>query len=380
MLELLFFLAVAVIVYVFIGYPLLARLLSSLRSQPVGKEPIEPLVTILIAAFNEAGVIGETLKDKLDLDYPKDKLDVIVISDGSTDGTDEIVMRYADQPVKLLRQVPRAGKTSALNMAVPLAKGEVLVFSDANSRYESQSLRRLVRNFADPKVGYVTGKMIYTNPDGTAIGDGCTAYMRYENALRKTETRLGSVVGVDGGIDAVRKEIYQPMRPDQLPDFVLPLKVVEKGYRVVYEPEAVLKENALGATEDEYRMRVRVTLRALWALSDMKHLLSLRQYGLFALQLWSHKLLRYMSFAFLAAAFVTNLLLWPVHVVYRVFAVVQLAAYSVFLLQLLAERAGVHVFISRFLHYFLLLNVASAHAFYKFVRGQKQVTWTPRKG
>ena len=138
--------------------------------------------------------------------------------------------------VHLIRQEPRAGKTLALNLAVGRAKGEIIVFSDANSSYSPDALRCLVENFNDPEVGYVTGKMIYTNPDGSPVGDGCTAYMKYENFLRTLETRIGSMVGVDGGIDAVRKSLYRPMNPDQLPDFVLPLRVVEQGFRVVYEP------------------------------------------------------------------------------------------------------------------------------------------------
>ena len=151
-------------------------------------------------------------------------------------------------------------------MAVPLASGEIIVFSDANSLYAPDALRRLLANFADEEVGYVTGRMIYANPDGAPIGEGCSAYMKYENALRLIETRLGSIVGVDGGIDAVRKVLYRPMNAEQLPDFVLPLKVVEQGYRVVYEPEALLWESSLNEAADEYRMRVRVSLRAFWAL------------------------------------------------------------------------------------------------------------------
>jgi len=240
--------------------------------------------------------------------------------------------------VRLIRQEPRAGKTSALNIAVPEARGEILIFSDANSIYEQNVLRELADNFNDPSVGYVTGKMIYTNADGTPSGDGCTAYMKYENRLRSWETSLGSIVGVDGGIDAVRKELYQPMNPDQLPDFVLPLKVVAQGYRVVYEPEAILKESSLATAKDEYKMRVRVALRALWGMWDMHHLLTLSPSFLpplsrsdareatpshlpplsrsdapeatpshlptfppsilYAWQLWSHKVLRYLCFIF----------------------------------------------------------------------------------
>ena len=193
----------------------------------------------------------------------------------------------------LLRQEPRAGKTSALNMAVPNATGEILVFSDANSLYASNALRKLVQNFCDKEVGYVTGKMIYTNSEDSTTGDGCTAYMKYENFLRRVETKAGSIVGVDGGIDAVRKEFYKSMNPDQLPDFVLPLKVIDQGYRVVYEPEAILKEPSLKAPKDEYKMRVRVSLRALWALWDMCHLPTLAPSHLLSYTLGNSGLIRF---------------------------------------------------------------------------------------
>jgi cellulose synthase/poly-beta-1,6-N-acetylglucosamine synthase-like glycosyltransferase len=399
-LKIIFFFSLFMIFYVYLGYPILVFIFGLFKNKKVLKGSYEPYVTILIAAYNEEDNIEATLKNKLALDYPKDKFDIIVISDESTDRTDEIVRQYSSQNVKLLRQEPRAGKTSALNMTVPEAKGDILVFSDANSIYAPDALKKLLRNFKDPSVGYVTGKMIYTNPDGSTIGDGCTTYMKYENFLRQFETRIGSVVGVDGGIDAIRKSLYISMNPDQLPDFVLPLKVVEQGYRVVYEREAILKEPTLKAPKDEYKMRVRVSLRALWALSDMRHLLTftrsssslssssgtpshLRTFApsfLYSLQLWSHKVLRYLCFAFLIIAYFTNLLLWPYGTFYKVFFILQNLAYIAAIVSPLLEKK---MFLAKLFYlprYYVLLNLASAHAFIKFVLRQKQVLWAPRKG
>lgn len=382
MLKILFFFSLIMIFYVYLGYPLSTFILSSVRNKKVRKlsGSERPLVTILIAAFNEEDCIENTLQNKLDLDYPKDKLEIIVISDESTDKTDVLVEKYQSQGVKLLRQVPRAGKTSALNMAVPHAKGDILVFSDANSIYEKDALNHLTKNFADEQVGYVTGKMIYTNPDGSTIGDGCSAYMKYENFLREFETGIGSVVGVDGGVDAVRKKLYQPMNADQLPDFVLPLKVVDQGYRVVYEPQAILKEPSLKDPGDEYRMRVRVSLRALWALYDMRHLLSFSKSGLFSWQLWSHKVLRYLCFVFLLTAYFSNFYLITQGFLYKTMFVLQSLAYVSASVSPAIEKLGYPSRILYFIHYFVILNLASAHAFVKFIRGQKMVTWTPRKG
>ena len=380
MVPFLFFISICVTVYVYAGYPVMIFIVSLLRRKDVKKAFIEPHVTILIAAYNEDAHIGETIQNKLALDYPKDKLEIIVVSDESTDDTDKIVEGFHEENVRLIRQVPRAGKTSALNLAVPHAQGSLLVFSDANSLYAADALKNLVRNFNDPGVGYVTGKMIYTNPDGSTIGDGCSAYMKYENWLRKYETRVESVVGVDGGIDAVRKALYQPMNSDQLPDFVLPLKVVDQGYRVVYESEAILKEPSLKDPQDEYRMRVRVSLRALWALHDMRHLLFFSSFGIFAWQLWSHKVLRYMCFLFLLVAYISNFFLWPVGWIYKVFFVLQTIAYLGALGSPYLEKRGHPSRLFYFLYYFALLNIASAHAFFKFIKKEKMVTWTPRKG
>ena len=188
-LQVLFFISLFMVLYVYMGYPCLAAFLSVFINRPVRKSDFTPQVTILIAAHNEQECIRQTIENKLSLDYPADKIEIIVVSDGSTDKTDEIVKDFASKGVKFLRQKPRAGKTSAINMAVREATGEILVFSDANSIYAPDALKKLVQNFADPDVGYVTGKMIYTNPDGSPIGDGCTAYMKYENCLRRIETQ-----------------------------------------------------------------------------------------------------------------------------------------------------------------------------------------------
>jgi cellulose synthase/poly-beta-1,6-N-acetylglucosamine synthase-like glycosyltransferase len=380
MVSFLFFMSIAIILYVYFGFPLIAATLSVFFNRKIDKKPITPVVTVLIAAYNEREAVAATVRNKLEQDYPADRLDILVVSDGSTDGTDEVVSAFKDSRVRLLRQEPRAGKTSALNLAVPEVRGSIIVFSDANSIYEPDAIRQLVANFADTEVGYVTGKMIYTKPDGSTIGDGCSAYMKYENVLRKIETRLGSVVGVDGGIDGVRKQLYQPMDSDQLPDFVLPLKVVEQGYRVVYEPKAILRESALKEASDEYRMRVRVSLRAIWALFYMRRLLVLKSNMTFSWQLWSHKALRYSCFIFLITAFFSNLLLVNKNWIYLVAFFLQVCCYIGALLAQKFEQMGKRIAILTFLQYFLLLNAAAAHAFIKFLVGKKQVLWTPRKG
>jgi cellulose synthase/poly-beta-1,6-N-acetylglucosamine synthase-like glycosyltransferase len=313
----------------------------------------------------------------LALNYPAERLEVIVVSDGSDDGTDVAVTGIGDDRVRLLRQEPRAGKSSALNLGLTAARGEIIVFADANSLYAPSALCKLVSAFADPDVGYVTGRMVYKAADGSPTGEGCSSYMRFENRLRRWETRLGSIVGTDGGIDAVRRQLFQPLRPDQLPDFALPLSVFEKGYRVIYEPEALLYEDALTTAADEYRMRVRVCLRAWHTLKEKASLLKPWRFGLFSWQLFSHKWLRYLAAFFQMTALLVNALLAFSSPFWRVVLLLQALFYGLALLgHLLRERRLPRLVM--WAYYLCLVNLAAAVAFCRFVQGRQQVLWAPR--
>lgn len=375
-----FWLSLALLFYIYAGYPVLVWLFGRLRPgtptlTPTGSE--QPTVTVLIAAYNEARHIEQTVRNKLTQDYPPEKLEVIVVSDESTDGTDQIVETIEDVRVRLVRQQPRAGKTSGLNLIAPLARGEVLVFSDANSFYQPDTIAELVKPLQDPSVGYVTGRMLYRAPDGSTTGEGCSSYMRYENQLRAWETRLGSIVGVDGGVDAMRRRLWQPMRADQLPDFVAPLNVREQGYRVVYQPTARLYEDALAETSDEFRMRVRVSLRAWWALKDKAILLNPLRFGVFAWQLWSHKTLRYLAPFFQLCALLSNLVLAPRGGIWPVLLVLQVLFYGVAIAAHRHRQRRLPAPVTA-AYYLCVLNLASALAFVQFLRGKKQVIWQPR--
>jgi len=377
---LLFWLCTLSVIYIYVGYPVLLRFLPKntldIRDELIPK----PAITVLIPAFNEAKVIEATIRNKLSQNYPAHLINIIVISDESEDGTDEIVKKISaeDARVSLIRQSPRQGKTSGLNLAMQEAKGEIIIFSDANSHYDIDAINNLVNCFKDPAVGYVTGKMIYVNSDGSITGDGCSAYMKYENHMRALETEVASVVGVDGGVDAIRKELYQPMNADQLPDFVLPLKVVTQGKRVVYCEKALLNEEALSNSQSEFRMRVRVSLRAYWAMWDMKHLFNPFKYGLFSLQITSHKLLRYLAFIPLLLAFVSNGLITGAGSFYALSFIIQVAFYGAAAFVTLNDGTK-----NRWLglaNYFCLINIASAMACLKFLKGEKIVLWKPRVG
>lgn len=381
MLEIIFLASLFTIFYCYILYPFILRILSIFYHLPVKLLTITPTVSIVISAYNEASVIKKNIENKLKLNYPRNKLEIIVVSDASDDGTDEVVKEFIKDGVIFIRQETRQGKTAALNKAVAVAKGELICFADANSIWEENALINIVRNFSDVSVGYVTGKMIYINSEGNIIGDGCSTYMKYENMLRKLETQVGSIIGVDGGIDAVRKVLYEPMNPAMLPDFILPLKVTEKGYRVIYEPEAILKEVSLDNTKDEFKMRVRVILRSLHALWHMKHILNPFKFKVFAWQLFSHKLLRYFVWLFMLSAFILNILLHNYGQIYRLMLYPQIIFYLLVVIGYIFEKKNKKINrLTYTAYYFFLVNLSSAVAFFKFLKGENTVIWQPRKG
>lgn len=375
-----FWVSLGVLVYIYLGYPILIWLISRGRKTPSGEVTFTPSVTLIIPAYNEERHIAETVRNKLELDYPKSRLEIVVVSDGSTDRTDALVEQFATDGVRLIRQKCRQGKTVALNAAVGEAQGEVVVFADANSLYGRDALRYLMSHFADANVGYVTGRMAYVHPDGSGIGHGCSTYMYYEDIIRKAETSAGSLVGVNGGIDAIRKSLYVLMQADDQPDFVLPLRVIERGYRVVFEPRAILHENALERPGDEYKMRVRVALRALNTIRQMKHLLNPFRYGIFAWQLFSHKVLRYAAFLLLLASLAANVSLLGQGMVYDLSLAAQGSFYVCAAWGWFLERKGKKTRLTSIPFYFCLGNVACAHAFVKMLLGERQAIWTPRLG
>ena len=381
--ETAFWVCLALVAYTYAGYPAMVFVFARLMNRAVKKADIEPRVTLVISAYNEEREILNTVENKLAQDYPAQRLEVIVISDGSSDNTDRIVAELAsrhDGRLRLLRQEPRQGKTSALNLALRHSAADIVLFADANSMYAPKAVRSLVRSFADPSVGYVTGRMVYVNPGRAGIGEGSGSYISYENVLRAMETRLGSIVGVNGGIDAIRREAYVPMSPDQLPDFVLPLTVVEQGKRVVYEPDAVLREQALAGAAQEFRMRVRVSLRSLWSLYDKRALLNPLRYPLFAWQLVSHKILRYAAFLPLSGLLLFNAAIAGLHPLYGAFLALQVTAYALAVLGHFIRRAPAMAAPLLVPYYFVILNGACIVAFWMFLNGRRMALWTPRQG
>ena len=375
--QVIFWTATGLILYVYAGYPLVLKLLRSLSGErPVGVEDIEPKVTQIISAFNEEDVLREKIENSLALDYPRDKLEVLVISDASDDATDDIAKSFADDGVVLHRMEERGGKTLGLNKAAEIASGEILVFSDANAMYAPDAIRKLIRNFGDAEVGAVIGESTYEDSDNTADKSE-SAYWRYELAIKKLESQIGSVVGGDGAIYAIRKEHYRPMSADALSDFVNPLQIIEQGLRCVYEPEAVSSEDAAGSFDKEFRRKVRIVNRAWRAMTTMWRVLNPFRFGKFSWQLLSHKVLRWLVPFFMLIAFVTNAMVFALHDFYQITFYIQLVFYLLAIVGSYFYRRGPLNVVLHIPFYFCLVNVASARAIVEhYWGGATYTTWS----
>jgi cellulose synthase/poly-beta-1,6-N-acetylglucosamine synthase-like glycosyltransferase len=373
----LFIISVTLIVYTYIGYPALLWALSRLFGRPLRKAAITPKLSIIIAAYNEESDMARKLDETLALDYPKERLEIVVASDCSTDGTDEIVRAYGAQGVILHRRPQRLGKTSAQNHAVSVSSGEILVFSDATTHYQTDTLRKLVRGFADPQVGAVTGNVVYVDHNATDVGLGARSYWGYEFFIKQCESNLGSLLGVCGCLYAVRRSSYARLDEDMSSDFVIASEIYKQGLRTVYEPQAISSEDTNKRGGAEFRMRVRIIEQTMSALSRYRALLNPFKHGLYALQMISHKVMRYVVPFLLLIAFDANALLVSHGSFFRQLFVVQALFYCAALAGWLSETLGIRLGRLAIPYYFVLANAASLVAFLKFVGGQSHVTWEP---
>jgi cellulose synthase/poly-beta-1,6-N-acetylglucosamine synthase-like glycosyltransferase len=372
-----FLTSLGLIAYTYVGYPAVLYVLARLFGQRTRKAEMTPRLSIIIAAYNEESDIARKLEETLALDYPKDKLEIIVASDCSADRTDEIVRGFAGQGVILHRRPQRLGKTSAQNHAVPVSSGEILIFSDATTRYEPDALRKLVRNFVDPKVGAVTGNVVYVDRSSTAVGLGARSYWGYEFFLKSCESQLGSLLGVCGCLYAVRRSAYVQLDEDMSSDFVIASEIHLQGLRTLYEPEAISSEYTNKRGHEEFRMRIRIIEQTMSALWRYREVLNPLRHGMYAFQMFSHKIMRYVVPFLLMLIFAANVALAIGSEFFRYLFIGQALFYGAALAGWLAEKFKMRVGLLGIPYYFVLSNAASLIAFLKFVRGQSHVTWEP---
>jgi cellulose synthase/poly-beta-1,6-N-acetylglucosamine synthase-like glycosyltransferase len=376
--EMLFWISASVLVYAYAGYPLLIGLLSRVaRRRPTRVSSELPNVSLLISAYNEARVIEEKLVNALALDYPKDRLEIVVVSDCSDDATDEIVQRFALERVRLVRQNARLGKSAGLNLAVPQTSGDVLVFSDANAMYRPDAIRQLVKHFGDAKVGYVVGNARYLDKGSeTQAAESEGLYWKLETWLKRKESVFYSVVGGDGALYSIRRGLYTPLRPADINDFLNPLQIIGRGFLGIFEPAAVCYEEAAGTFSKEFRRRVRIISRSLQAVWSAPGVLNPFRHTRHWILLASHKLLRWFAPFFILAMLLSSALLWSLPV-YRAATLLQLTFYTLALLGGLLQERGKNVRALSVPFYFSLLNLASLVACFKWLTGDLSGTWTP---
>jgi cellulose synthase/poly-beta-1,6-N-acetylglucosamine synthase-like glycosyltransferase len=378
--QLAFWVSIACVVYAYAGYPIVVYLASRLfgckPEAPTFEQSKAPKVSLVIAALNEESVLEERIANFLALEYPTDRLELLLASDGSTDGTAAIARRYADQfpeRVRLLDYPERRGKATVLNVTLPQASGEIVAFSDANTFYDKHAIKKLVRWFSNPAVGAVCGKLKLISPaTGTNVD---SLYWRYETFLKSCEGRLGALLGSNGAIYALRRADYIPIASDTIiDDFMIPMLVKRAtGKCIIYDEEAVAAEETPADHRAEFRRRTRIGAGGFQSLSRLPQLL-LPHYGWTSFAFWSHKVCRWSCPLFLLAAFVANAVLLG-RPLYNTLFAIQLGFYALALVGNYIPGNSFGVRLIRLTTMFVSMNAALAIGFWRWISGLQRGTW-----
>ncbi len=386
MAEWIFWVCALLLLHTYFFYPLILMLLDAAQ-QAVGnlryiksgderRKPravdVAPPVSLVVAAYNEEGCIGDKLKNSLALDYPQDRFEVLIGSDGSTDRTNAIVEGCADARVRL-SVAERAGKTTVLNRCVPAAKGEIVILSDANTLIDAAAVKKLVRHFRDPEVGVVVGKLKLYNPTRKDYEE--SAYWTYESLIKFYEGKRGAVMGANGGLYAIRRSLFTELPPGTIvDDFVIPLRILDRGFKVLYDPEAFALEETTEDYGKEFGRRARIAAGNFQSLRMLPGLLSPAA-GFRAFAFWSHKVLRWCAPALMATALVANALMLA-SPLYAALLAAQVAFYA---LAFVGSR-GLGIprplkRVAQVAYYFVSMNLAMAVGFWRFLRNSQRAAW-----
>lgn len=364
------------IFYAYAGYCLVLLAISCIRSRPVLAGDIQPTVSFVITAYNEEARIEEKIENALQQQYPRERLEIVVASDCSSDRTDEIVRSYASSAVRLIRAPERRGKEAAQKVAVSQTSGEVLVFSDVATTLPPQGIANIVKSFHDPTVGCVSSVDQFVDAEGNLSGEG--AYVKYEMLLRRLETKVNTLVGLSGSFFAARRTVCTPWADDLQSDFNTLLNSMKAGLRGVSDSQSVGYYRNLTDEKKEYQRKVRTVLRGIAVLMRSLPMLNPFRYGMFAWQLFSHKLCRWLVPFAMIGALVSNLVLATQSAWYRVLLVGQGIFYV-----LAAAYAGCHWMpksnLFRLPSFFVLVNLSILDAWMRYVRGDRVFRWEPSK-
>ena len=377
-----FWLSILFILYAYVGYPMLLWVLAIFKTRRTSKCTAEcdtsrKEVTLIISAYNEEKVIENKILNSLAIEYPGELLEIMVVSDASEDNTDRIVSNYADRGIVLQRYEGRLGKTECLNRTVPAAKGDIIIFSDANSLYDGNAVRELVKHFGDPAIGFVTGSSKYISSQASEpILEPIGIYSKLEQLTKGLESRIGSCVGADGAIFAIRKNLYKSLKRSDINDLVIPFNIIEQGYSGIFEKGAFCLENAAKNMEGEFYRQVRITSRTLRAIASHSILLNPFRFGSFSFALFSHKVCKLCVPFFLMTFMAANIIMLPRGGVFAVVLVLQLMFYAMAALHSFMDKvSGLSSFLS-IPKTFAVANYAILMGWFKYFRGETFTTWT----
>ncbi len=372
-----FWVSAFLIAYTYFGYPILIAFLARLipkRGNDLSSSKF-PTASLIIAAHNEEKVIRQKIDNSLSIDYPEELLSIIIVSDGSIDSTNEIISEFVSNPrIKFLHYQPRQGKAHALNLGAASSKSEIIVFSDANIKYEPNSIRMLVRNFSHPSVGCVCGKVLLQKPKGSKEPLGEGAYMRYERFIHQNESRFNTMIGTDGAMYAIRNKLFKPIPENTIvDDFIIAMQVLDRGYRIVYEPKAIGYEEAASSVGQEFKRKVRMIAGGFQSIKVLRDVLDPWGHARVFFQFLSHKLLRWLSPIFMVGLFLSNFLLLS-SFFYQITLGLQISFYAfaagALFLEPLRNKAVFY-----FPYYFCSLNLAAGIGIKRYIFSQQTVKW-----
>jgi cellulose synthase/poly-beta-1,6-N-acetylglucosamine synthase-like glycosyltransferase len=372
----LFWISVVLLLYVTAVYPLAVAAVARLRPRRHRQEAIEPSISIVIAAHNEAVRIGRKMSNLLEIDYPADRVEILVGSDGSTDGTLERLREVSEQRIRIFVFEERHGKPAVLNKLIPNARGEIIVLADVRQKFDPQVLRNLVQPFADPHVGAVSGELVFTDdPSCSTVGEGTGAYWKYEKFIRSRESRFDSTVGATGAIYAIRKELFEPIPDDTiLDDVLIPLRVVRRGLRVLFEPSARVCDAPSETAQQEFTRKVRTLAgnfqlfwREKWTLSPAQN------------RVWwqtlSHKVLRLLLPILQITVLIANAVLASTSAFYQATLILQAVFYTGAAAGYILQRSNRKFSPATLPYTFCLLSWATVVGFVRYVTGSQTVRW-----
>ncbi len=378
-LVLLFWLSIGLIVYTYALYPIILlvwyRLLSN---KPAVPADYLPTVSLLIAAHNEESTIEAKIQNVLDIDYPVDKIEVLIGLDGCTDTTLQILEKHTYSHIKVIEFTERRGKSAVINDLAGRAENDILVFSDANTTYNRETVRKLVRNFKNAKIGGVCGKLrlIPYNRNASSVGE--SVYWQYENMIKHMEGTIHTTIGATGAIYAIRRPLYRNLPVDKIvmDDFLIPLAVVDQGARVVYDDEAGGYEKTTGTMQHEFSRKVRIGTANFVGLNEIKHLLSPR-WKFVAFALWSHKVIRWIVPMLMLLGLAANigLVLISPPAIYTVFLFLQIVFYGLAVIGYMFDRFNVSLGAFGYPFFFVSMHYALLLGFIKFLQNKKQPMW-----